>query len=148
MACSSKLHSTHSAIYHSQQSNRTDIRRQALCMHILKAWNCTGIFCEAACMCRDCLNVQQYTTLVTETRQHIIDRSPNAFAPKVSLPQLLISFANFQEESLCLSLPSFHTGNTYVYAIRAEPARTPKTVVSKQNPGSSCLLNGIKQSLW
>jgi len=35
-------------------------------------------------MCRECLNVVQFTSLVTETRQHIIDRSPNAFAPKVS----------------------------------------------------------------
>ena len=35
-------------------------------------------------MCRECLNVVQFTSLVTETRQHIIDRSPNAFAPKVA----------------------------------------------------------------
>ena len=37
-------------------------------------------------MCRDCLNVVQFTSLVSETRQHILDRSPNAFAPKASAP--------------------------------------------------------------
>ncbi len=60
-------------------------------------------------MCRECLNVVQFTSLVTETRQHIIDRSPNAFAPKVALLTLPDKFltppsaADITENGIILS---------------------------------------------
>ncbi|KAK9814373.1 hypothetical protein WJX72_004773 [[Myrmecia] bisecta] len=57
--------------------------KKSKCLKLYCECFAAGAFCQG-CACRDCHNTTAHADLVEESRQQILDRSPTAFAPKIS----------------------------------------------------------------
>eukprot|EP00798_Chlamydomonas_sp_ICE-L_P026044 gene26044-11742_t len=56
--------------------------KKAKCLKLYCVCFAAGLYCSG-CPCRDCQNTLVYSDVVQAERQKILERSPNAFAPKV-----------------------------------------------------------------